>query len=109
MTRMIGDPVLEAVLHEVRMERDRQDALFGDQSQLPDGTGGDGYKHLAVVDRWACKMAAEQGTVTWRHILHEEVSEAFAESDPEKLRVELVQIAAVATAWAQALDRRAVR
>lgn len=109
MTRMVGDPALEAVLHEVSMERDRQDTLFGDQSHLPDGTGGDGYKHLAVVDRWACKMAAREGTLTWRHILHEEVSEAFAESDPEKLRTELVQIAAVACAWLQALDRRAVQ
>lgn len=36
----------------------------------------------------------------------EEVLEAFAEADPDRLRAELVQVAAVATKWIQALDRR---
>jgi hypothetical protein len=36
----------------------------------------------------------------------EEVREAMAESDPAKLRVELVQVAAVSVAWIEALDRR---
>lgn len=43
----------------------------------------------------------------WRHILDEEVAEALAETDPERLRAELVQVAAVAVQWIEALDRRA--
>lgn len=44
----------------------------------------------------------------WLHILREEVAEAFAETDPVALRGELVQVAAVAVAWAEAIDRRTV-
>jgi hypothetical protein len=43
--------------------------------------------------------------VTWAHILTEEFYEALAEADPEKLREELVQVAAVAVAWVECLDR----
>jgi hypothetical protein len=39
-------------------------------------------------------------------VLDEEVWEAFAESDPAKLRAELVQVAAVAFRWIEALDAR---
>jgi hypothetical protein len=58
------------------------------------------------MHREACQMATADGRVTWRHILTEEVYEAFAESDPTKLRAELVQVAAVAVQWIQAIDRR---
>ncbi|MER6951259.1 hypothetical protein ABT294_45315 [Nonomuraea sp. NPDC000554] len=54
----------------------------------------------------ALAEAAARGELSWRHILHEEVLEAFAEDDPELLRAELVQVAAVAVKWVQALDRR---
>ena len=33
------------------------------------------------------------------------VGEAFAESDPDKLRTELIQVAAVAVAWIESIDR----
>ncbi|NEA21580.1 hypothetical protein G3I70_08560 [Actinomadura bangladeshensis] len=42
----------------------------------------------------------------WDGILLEEVYEALAEEDPVKLRDELIQAAAVAIAWAEAIDRR---
>lgn len=44
------------------------------------------------------------GTVTWWHILREEVFEAAAEGDPAKLRAELVQVATVAVKMIDALD-----
>jgi hypothetical protein len=50
---------------------------------------------------------AQEGTTTWKHILREEFLEAMAEEDPEQLREELVQVAAVAVAWIEAIDRRA--
>ena len=46
------------------------------------------------------------GNGTWRHILTEEVWEAFAEKDSARLRAELVQVAAAAVNWIEAIDRR---
>ncbi|HYF53037.1 MAG TPA: hypothetical protein VEA41_02135 [Salinarimonas sp.] len=44
--------------------------------------------------------------MTYSQILAEEVAEALAESDPMLLRAELVQVAAVAVQWVEAIDRR---
>lgn len=70
--------------------------------------------------RAMCNGAAKGGHVTWLHILLEEVCEAadvaavadFADFAPtrrerlEELRVELLQVAAVAVAWAEAVNRQ---
>ena len=115
----------EAVLSEVRAERTRQDAKWGEQNH-PDGTGpgssplgrirkvhagGKGpsklfAEGLAAMAKQATDEAAEAGTLTFADILIEEVFEALAESDPTKLRAELIQIAAVAAQWVEAIDRR---
>lgn len=119
---MAENPTI-AVLVEVRMERHRQDAKWGEANH-PDGTGAmcirDGRpvadpiilevrRERAQADRQACDEAACAGRLTWRHILREEVSEACAEDDPAKLRAELVQVAAVAVKWIEAIDRREAR
>lgn len=100
------DPVT-AALDEVAAERVRQDAKWGEQNH-PDGTRPTiptlNAREQAIHE---CDYAHRNGTGTWRHILEEEVAEAFAESDPVKLRAELVQVAAVAVAWVEAIDRRA--
>lgn len=93
------------VLSEVRGERARQDEKWGEQNH-PDGTGSDLQRYLAEKDRDYCQRAFEVGLGTWRDVLEEEVSEAFAESDPDALRAELLQVAAVAVAWVEAIDRR---
>jgi 8-oxo-dGTP pyrophosphatase MutT (NUDIX family) len=95
---------LARVLSDVAAERIAQDARWGVQD-LPDGTGASG---LAAADeaKRACREAAGDGTLTWRHILSEEFLEALAESEPGPLRTELVQTAAVAVKWIQTLDRR---
>jgi len=49
---------------------------------------------------------ADRDQVTWRDILYEEVLEAYVETDWSALRAELVQVAAVAVAWIEHLDRR---
>lgn len=46
------------------------------------------------------------GKGSWEHILTEEVFEAYAEDDEKALRAELVQVAAVAVSWINAIDRR---
>lgn len=90
---------------EVLGERERQDARWGEQNH-PDGTGDLVEVADAVFTRQLCDDAFRDGEGTWLHILAEEVAEAFAESDPAKLRVELIQVAAVAVAWVEAIDRR---
>ncbi len=84
-------------------ERRRQHEAHGRQI-LPAGTGGD----YAELDRdeaqMRCHRATLAGALTWRHILEEEVAEVFAETDSKRLREELVQVAAVACQWIEAID-----
>lgn len=110
------------VLAQVAIERKRQDAKWGEQNHA-DGTGmawpelvipafgwasgGNQAEQAANLVRKACQRAAKTGHTTWLHILLEEIAETFAETDPAALRVELIQTAAVAVAWAEAIDRRA--
>lgn len=94
------------VLGEVGNERDRQDDKWGEIRDFPDGTGSPDQVANANTSRVACDIAFKLGVGTWENIFTEEVDEALAESDPQRLRVELLQVAAVAVAWAQAIDRR---
>ncbi|MEU8176501.1 hypothetical protein AB0C14_26820 [Microbispora hainanensis] len=97
---------LHRVLTDVTAERVAQDAMWG-LREHPDGTEP-AYAREADLAKRAVADAAAEGRLTWRHILHEEVLEAFAEDDPDRLRTELIQVAAVAVKWVQAIDRRAV-
>ncbi len=90
---------------DVARERLRQVEKWGEQNH-PDGTGGEHAEFLVDVSRFACENARKAGTLTWLDILREETEEAAAEVDPEKLRAELVQVAAVAVAWIEHIDRR---
>lgn len=92
------------LLHDVAIERVRQHEKWGEQSN-PNGTGDILQVEAADAARYACDTAFGQGRGTWRHILTEEVFEAFAEADPDRLRTELIQVAAVAVAWVEDLDR----
>jgi hypothetical protein len=94
-----------SVLSEVAAERVRQDAKWGEQNH-PDGTGMNYQRALAEEERRTCQAAFRNGRGTWRHVLAEEFFEAMAEKDPAALRAELVQVAAVAAAWIEAIDRR---
>ena len=97
------------VLADIRAERSRQREKHGDQTHLPDGTGSAVAKHLAKVYRKQCQDNAfdtGDGTVSFQDILLEEVWEALAEADPAALRKELIQVAAVATQWVEAIDQR---
>lgn len=96
-----------AVLANIATERAAQDAIFG-QQDLPDGTGSATYRLQADDKRFLCDRAFKQGMGTYRHVFLEEVYEALAESDPVKLRAELVQAVAVGVKWIEAIDRRGV-
>lgn len=96
------------VLVEIDAERSRQNERWGEQN-YPSDTGHRQDRFTAEIQRERCKAAADAGTVTWRHIICEELAEAFAEASPAYLREELVQVAAVAVAWIECLDREAAR
>jgi hypothetical protein len=115
------------VVRETAEERARQDARWGVTSH-PDGTGltarplgdfihrkaGFGWSSLGAMTAPALAAAATENTNvafaqdqgTWTDILLEEVFEALAAADPAKLRRELIQVAAVAQAWVEDIDRR---
>lgn len=98
---------LPGVYSEIADERQRQDAMWGEQNH-PDGTGGEGSERLASLAQHYCETKFKAGEGTWMDILNEETCEAFAESDTLKLRKELVQCGAVIVAWLEAIDRRLV-
>jgi hypothetical protein len=107
--RRVADRLTDPVgpLAEIANEREMQDAKWGEQNH-PDGTGHAIDEHTAVYARQTCQDAFKDGRGTWRHILDEETAEAYAEKDPAKLRTELMQVAAVAVAWIEAIDRRSL-
>ncbi|MGV3526507.1 MAG: hypothetical protein ACO1RX_19975 [Candidatus Sericytochromatia bacterium] len=97
-----------SVMRDITQERARQDEKWGAQNH-PDGTGLPGDTERAEMARAVCQGKMAQGKRTWRDILDEEVREAFAETDLDKLRAELVQVGAVAVAWAECLDRKRIQ
>lgn len=95
----------ERIVADLLAERDRQETKFPDQ-HLEAGTSSS-FVNQTIRDmfREGTDVAAGIGTVTWKHVLREEVYEAFAEDEPDKLRVELVQVMAVAARWIEDIDR----
>ena len=110
----------DSVLKEVAAERQRQEAKWGEQDHA-DGTGprhfflGKGldapatYGYLRDRATEITDSNANNGRITYADIFLEEVFEALAETDQDKLREELVQTAAVAVAWVEKIDRDKVR
>lgn len=94
------------VLREVLTERARQDAKWGEQNH-PDGTGYAYLRDRSDIARRECDSEFAAGNGSWRLILREEYREALAAApDSPELREELIQVAAVAVAWVEAIDRR---
>lgn len=93
-----------AVLQEVLLERERQNARWGEQNH-PSGAS-DLLTGVADQARRMCDHAHASGFCSWLLIAREEFFEAFSEVDPVKRRVELVQLAAVVVAAIEAEDRR---
>lgn len=96
---------LGSVLLDIATERIEQDAKWGEQNHR-DGTGGPALEHVADLSQQICQSAAAAGDATWKMILQEKVSAAFARRDTALIRTDLVEVAATAAAWIQAIDRR---
>lgn len=105
VTAEAAQGVQEFTLQRIREERRLQDAKWGEQNH-DDFTGGPAARAFANLQRQLCDRAAHNGGASWMLILAEEVAEAFAETDPEKLEGELVQVAAVCVNWIEAIERR---
>lgn len=106
-----------SILDEIRAERARQDGTWGEQNH-PDMAGDATAQCDAreMFEGWAGNYREINNgnfdprdadrRLDWTGIFLEEVYEALAESDPAKIRAELIQVAAVAAAWIECIDRR---
>jgi hypothetical protein len=88
---------------EQRQEIVRQDAKWGDQTGMRNGTGGPLLRMLSNAVRELTQSLAAHGQCTWLNVLEEEEREAFAEDDPVRIYEELVQVEAVSMQWRIAL------
>ena len=112
---VLAEVMTADVLAEVMIERARQDERWGEQNHPDVYDGGVGLAqssrrtYAGTAEQWkrANDARAAKGRISWDGILLEEVFEALAESDPARLRAELIQVAAVAVNWVEAIDRRA--
>lgn len=102
---MSMEQVAEILARDLIDEIDRADVKFGAQTDLPDGTSGI-FASLRDNARALVDSQARTGGSNWYSILREECFEAAAETDPGRLRAELLQVAAVAVRWVAAIDTR---
>lgn len=100
------------VLTQVSIERRNQEEKWGQQNWAS-------FRRMPIVDRLAslgicfteaeakanCDTAYKEGRLLYSHIFMEEVIEAMSADTPQDLRKELIQVAAVAVAWIESLDR----
>jgi len=110
----------------IQAERLRQNKKWGEQNHpdvdpvlfnRPGGASPERIAaHLEIPSanraRYLCDTAKKRGETTWSGILVEEIAEAVeaaSMANYDALRTELIQVAAVAIAWLEALDRRAAR
>jgi hypothetical protein len=91
------------ICNEVIDERVAQDAKWGIQNHA----NGTGNRFFTWLMNWAKRRCDRGNPVKWEKILTEEVCESYAESDPVRLREELIQSAAVIVNWVGAIDRKA--
>jgi len=93
------------VLRDVETGVRRAEAIHGHDRHLADGTGRDGDDATATLARAVCDRAFALGQGTWRHVVDEEWAEACAETDPARLRAELIDTMAALTCWVEDIDR----
>lgn len=114
-----------AVLVDVRAERERQEAIGLRKRAVgidwrscadPDMAGGDGMRFLVLAEEFGevanavleagYEESARTGPATTTAY---QVAESDTRTSDAHLRDELVQVAAVATAWVEAIDVRQAR
>jgi len=109
---------IRRIFTEVKLERIRQNDLWGEQNHpsiTPGLTSRAGheaaeYYEIPTEDdaKQMCEDAANTGGLSYTHIAVEELCEAVEAKDDTDRREELVQLAAVVVAWIEAIDRRKI-
>ena len=105
----------DGILAEIARERSAQDVKWGAPKDVPNGTGAEVEFTGLTFSEWRDAIQrrvdrlAEARESVMSYVLLEEVFEALAEGADDKLRAELVQVAAVAAKWIQIIDERAER
>lgn len=114
---LLNKTATKTALRAIKAERATQDARWGEQNHpmisdthpmISDTQAPSAMRQLADYQKRTNARRAEQGTLEWYAILLEEVYEAFAETDPAKQLEEMTQVAAVATAIMEMLQRQAI-
>jgi hypothetical protein len=97
---------------EVIQERINQHEKWGEQNWAdfsPASSRASRCVDYGIPDESVAKdvveFHAKSGDLTYADILLEEVSEAFSTPNKTELRKELIQVAAVAQAWVEKIDR----
>jgi len=100
--------MIDKIFEEIRAERQRQDEKFGEQNHrmVYDGFDVEMCKRTLETIRQHNKKFGEKGKSDWYFILAEEFLEAFAETEPEKQREKMIQVAAVAVNIIEYLDKK---
>ena len=110
---------IENVLEEIRQERSRQEAKWGQQNhpcldqtllnRVGSCTPERMCEHYEIPSenraKFLCENSFQNNQVSYAHIALEEFSEVVSEFDPAKRRKELVQLASVVVAWIEKIDR----
>jgi hypothetical protein len=99
-------PLSGRIIRDLRFERMSQLEKWGEQSHLDGTAPTDANIEARDAAIAACNDAHNAGVGTWRHIVDEELAEAYCEDQPMELRAELVQVLAVVAAWIDDIDSR---
>ena len=98
----MGDSRTASALADVAAERQRQTSL----GHVHDHDDGLDILHVVPLPSAASVRALCESGETWSLVLLEEALEALEARTAEELRAELVQVAAVAVRWIEAIDAR---
>jgi hypothetical protein len=98
---------LSPIFTEILKERINQNKQWGEQNHpmLYEEHLKTTRESMMDAQR-VCALNASIKKLSWYDVLMEEVLEAFAETEPEKQRQEMIQVAAVAVAIIESLDRK---
>jgi GH18 family chitinase len=108
------DEMIDGIFEEIRAERQRQDEKFGKQNHSMLGKTfdlidiGRMYPHKNILRNQMvlCRERIKSNKHGWFDILLKELCESFLETEPEKQREEMIQVAAVAVQIIESLDKR---
>jgi len=109
--------MIDSIFEEIRAERKRRNEKWGEQNHPMLGkylTAGKGRSEIKFPSKTLIKNQLENCChrlmydKNWFDILLEEVCGAFLETEPERQREEMIQVAAVAVNIIECLDRRKI-